>query len=265
MVEKESQKRIRTGLFFVTLLIIGLSMPTLYSAYASMSVPGVEKGIVYSASYVVKGMGGAPTFSELKKAGFTFVGTIAYLDWKTKDWNQATKWIKSARDAGFVTFIDFWADANLAVDMAKRAASTGADILAFDEFLTYYHMSQIQLQTIINASLSVNSKLQFILNEPASDQVRNAYEWTAKYPFVRIATDHYYDKTIIDLGIQLSRTYGKKPAAWLIFAGGSESFDCSTHLDDWLTYVKQRQVDTLFWMVDKEGTWPAQWQKVAGF
>jgi hypothetical protein len=214
---------------------------------------------------VVWGLSGAPSFTELKKAGFTHVGTIAYSEFGESEWSRMATWIRSVQKAGFVTFVNFWANATAAMEMAKSAAATGADMLALDELLGRYELNEQQLGLVIESALNVNPKLSFILNECVTVQITNAYAWTAKYASVRIATDSYNDKTQIDYGAQVASSYGKKSIAWLIFAKGSMDFDCYNHLDQWLAYAKERPVDVFFWLVDKDKTWTAQWEQVAGF
>lgn len=254
------------GILLLAVIAGSLAFSEIPYTAAYASTVSVEKGLTISSSYVLGDVSGAPSFSQLKQAGFTLIGTVAYSRFTSSDWRQVAYWVKSAHSAGFTTFIDYWAE-NLktATDMTKQAASTGTDLIALDELLSSYHFKQKELQSTIETGLKVNPKLSFILNEFAADQVRNAYAWTTRYASVRIATDNYYDKMIIDLGIKLGSTYGKKPAAWLIFCKGSQNFDSYTHLTDWISYAKQRNIDTYFWGVDSAGTWTTQWQQVVAF
>jgi hypothetical protein len=252
------------GVIFLLLLMANMAVFVIGTAHATDIT--AEKGLAISSTFIVGDSSPALTFSQIKQAHFTLIGTVAYSTFSLSDWDQLTRWITSAHAAGLTTFIDYWAkDENTAAEMTSRAASTGTDIVALDELLSSYHLSQTELQAVIDTGLKVNSNLQFILNEFQFDQIKNAYAWTAKYPSVRIATDNYYDKSIIDLGIKLGAAYGKTPAAWLIFSQGSQAFDSYTHLADWLAYAKLKNIDTYFWIVDKAGTWNANWQQVVGF
>jgi hypothetical protein len=224
-----------------------------------------EKGLAIAAEYALGLSRGAPSFLQLKIARFSLLGTIADWHWGSHEWNLVSKWIAAAHIAGFRVFIDLIGDerdSSTVMEMTLSAASSGADIIALDEPLARYKMSETSLQSVIEAGLSRNPALQFIINEYEINDIRNAYSWTANYTSVSIATDSYNNKTIIDVGIQLSLKYGKKPLAWLIFAKGSQDFDCYTNLDNWIAYVKERHVEVLFWLIDLRGTWKTQWNKV---
>jgi hypothetical protein len=246
-------------------MIIGPNLSLVYGL-APLQVLGSThaKALAIGAEFVVGGRSGAPSFSALNSAGFTVIGTIAYSKWGNREWNQAKTWVSSAKSAGFTTFINFWGDANTSLKMVKRAAWTGVDIIALDELLGTRHLSQSQLLSVIELGLSINRNLTYIMNEYGSAEINNAYAWTVGYP-VRVATDNYSSMNVIDIGIQLAESYGRKPAAWLIFAKGSADFPCYLNLDAWLLYLKQRPVDTFFWYVDGEGTWQAQWQMVVAY
>jgi hypothetical protein len=212
---------------------------------------------------------GAPSFSELRSAGFDLIGTIAYGSWSPSyEWVKARSWVQSAHAAGFTVLIDTIARrGDQLADMTQNAAKIGADIVALDEPISSFptYVNQSILQSIIDAGRAVNPKLQFLINEWSPDYIREAYEWSAEYSFVRVATDDYYNKSTIDLGIQLGGQYGKKPIVWLIFARGSQDFDCYEHLDDWILYVEQREVSAIFWWIDPMNTWQAQWSRVVAF
>ena len=215
----------------------------------------------------------SPTLPQLKQAGFTIVGigvyspNDEYIPFGDKEWNTLANWIKSAHQAGLKTFVHIQDDPRkYKVDQwISRAASMGVDVIHLDEMLARYNINAKQLQSLIQAGLKVKPNLLFIVTEYSAGRVSDAYTWTATYPAVRVATDNYDDKSVIDLGIQLAQKYGKKPLAWLIFSQGSTSFDTNVHLDDWIAYVKQRNVNAMFWFIDHRGTWQTQWQKVLAF
>jgi hypothetical protein len=224
------------------------------------------KAIVIHPNYILNRASGTPSFSDLKKAGFTILGTIIEpgQSYDAQYWMAFKTWISSAKAAGFETMLDFWGDAPTALKLAKGAAATGADILALDELLSASHLTKTELLAVINGALQVNPKVSFIMNEYDVMPVENAYAWTVGYP-VRVATDDYYNLNLIDFNIKAAQTYGKKPAAWLLFARGSQNFTCYTDLNTWISYVRQRPVDVFFWFIDPAGTWKANWQTVATF
>jgi hypothetical protein len=230
---------------------------------------GLDKGLVIGAEYVVGVATGAPSFSELKSAGFDLIGTIAYSSWSPSyEWVKAQSWVQSAHAAGFTVLIDTLAHSgDQLAGMTQNAAKIGADIVALDEPISAFstYVNQSILQSIIEAGRAVNPNLQFLINEYSPDYIREAYEWSAEYSFVRVATDNYNDKSVIDLGIQLSMQYHKETIVWLIFARGSQDFDCYEHLDDWILYVEQGEVSAIFWWIDPMNTWQAQWSKVVAF
>lgn len=245
---------------------MGILVPASITILPVQAQGAQTKAIVIHADFIVGGKSGAPSFSTLKSAGFTIVGTLIDpgKSYDSNDWKAFKTWIAAAKAAGFTTMLDFWGDAKTALAIAKNAAGTGANILALDELLSSSHLTKTQLLAVIKQALKVNPKVNFIMNEYDPVPVQNAYAWTTGYP-VRVATDDYYNLNFIDFNVKTSQQYGKKPGAWLIFARGSQNFTCYNNLDTWLAYVKQRPVDAFFWFVDPAGTWQANWQKVASF
>ena len=247
----------------VALSTIGLLIPT---------APNLDKGLMISPEYLPGMLSGArssgPLFSELALARFNLVGTMVYGSDDPHRWELVTKWILAAHATGFRTFVNLYGDGknvSTVAEFTRLAASTGTDIVALDEVISIFNMTQPQLEAVIETGLTVNPKLRFIVNEWSPDHIGEAYEWTAKYASVSVATDNYYDKTVIDLGIQLAVQYGKRPISWLIFVKGSQDFDCSKNLDDWIAYVEMRQIGAMFWAIDTAGTWTSQWSKVVAF
>ena len=235
------------------------------------TAPTLDKGLMISLEYLPGMLSGArfgPSFSELGLAKFNLVGTMVYGNNEPRTWDLITDWILAAHAAGFRTFVNLYGDetnVSTVAEFTRLAAYTGTDIVALDEVISIFNMTQPQLEAVIEAGLAANPRLRFIINEWSPDRVRNAYDWTAKYAPVSVATDNYYNKTVIDLGIQLAVRYGKRPISWLIFIKGSQDFDCSKNLDDWITYVETRQIGAMFWAIDTAGTWTSQWSKVVAF
>jgi hypothetical protein len=224
---------------------------------------------VIGAEYTIGGQSGAPSFSELKAAGFTLIGTIAYESWDWSwDWQLAKTWVQNAHAAGFRVLIDTITESNVnnVAVMVQYAAQIGADVIALDEVLSIFpSMTQTQLQAAINAGRAVNPNLQCYINEWDPTYITRAYQWTSAYPYVRVAEDQYNDKSEIDYNIQLGAQYGKAPAAWLIFAKGVQDYDCWLHLDQWLAYAKTKNIEPLFWWVDAAGTWKTEWSQVVAY
>jgi hypothetical protein len=229
----------------------------------------MDKAVVIGAEYALGYQSGAPSWSDLRQANFKLVGTIAYGGWDPNwEWKKAQQWVQAAHAAGFRVFINVLADSgDQLLSMTQQSAMIGADIVALDEPISLFPSSvtQAQLQAIIGAGRAINSNLQYYINEWSRDYIRKAYQWTTEYPYVRIAEDNYDDKTTIDFNIQLGAQYGKAPLVWLIFTLGSQDFDCYRNLDQWMTYLHQSNIDTLFWLVDHSGNWKTQWQKVVSY
>lgn len=229
---------------------------------------GNRKGLVIDPDFTVYGRSGSPSFGTLKRDEFSIVGTNAYYQFQRWDWTRLGAWTQAVHQTGFITLVNLQGDRHsfsTIIEMARQVAGMKVDIIALDEPLSIYHPSEQQLQSALNSILQVNPRQQILMNEWNSTLIRNAYAWTAKYPNVRIATDQYDDKSVIDLGISQASQYGKKSVVWLIFTRGSSNFDCYLHLDQWLAYVRGKHADVLFWYVDSSGTWLSLWRKVAAF
>jgi len=254
-------------LLFLTLLVLvsarTINTSSAISASATVTT-GLEKGLVISANVILKGLP-CPSFSELKAANFTLVGTIVYSWFGDWEWKKIGEWINAARSGGFSVFVNFWAEPKTAMTWIKRLVSMGVDVIVWDEPISRYNVAQSQLLSVIKAGLKAKASLLFVINEYQSANISTLYKWTAPYPSVRIATDSYSDKTVIDLGINLALKYGKTPLSWLIFCVDEMEFPCYKALSEWISYVKARNLGALFWLVDSAGTWQAQWQQVAGF
>ena len=257
-------RKISIGTFLLTLFLMVSTQLTVASHAQSIG----EKGIVFGSDVVLKGLP-SPSFADLRQAGFTLVGTNTKSWYGSWEWDRVRAWLKSADDAGFRTFVNFWAEPNEAARTVKRLISMGVDVIVWDEPISRYNVGESQMQSVINTAIMTprhKSELLFIINEWDKDNVAKAYEWTAEYKSVVIATDDYGDKTVIDLGIKLAQQYGKTPFAWLIFSIDEREFPCYKALDEWIAYAKQRNLGgVLFWVVDSTGTWQTQWQKVAAF
>jgi len=229
----------------------------------------VDKGLIVDASYVVDGRSGAPSFSDLKAAGFNLIGTIAYSSWTPNwEWKKTQQWVQAAHAAGFKVMINVLANNGSKVaGMTQLAANIGADIVALDEVISLFpsYMTEARLQSIIEMGRAANPNLEYFINDWSNANIAKAYQWTTSYPYVRVAEDDYNVKSTIDWNIQLGKQYGKAPAAWLIFAKGSMNFDCYNNLDQWLTYAHQRNISTLFWLIDEAGTWNTLWPKVVSY
>jgi hypothetical protein len=233
-----------------------------------------DKGILVGIDYVTGGLSG-PSFTDLKQANFTLVGT--YVDkGSTSEWNGIANWIKSAKAAGLRTFVMAGPFPQPTVkDVVKtgiyatqKAAAIGADIVELDEFITCptcSGLTQPQFQSVIEAGLAVNPNLKFVVTDWSSQALTTLFSWTSDYACVRVANDNYNNKGMIDLDVQLSGQNGKAPLTWLIFSKGSSNFDCYLNLNDWITYTKQANVDALFYWVDPTGTWQTQWSTVTTF
>lgn len=219
-------------------------------------------------NYTLNGETGAPSFETLATANFTMLGTIAYYEFQEQDWLRLSSWVQSVNNAGFVSLVDFWGDRHnfsSEVGMAERLAKMGVGLLALDEPISIYNLTQAQLRSGIDAILQANPGQHFLINEYRAGVVENAYAWTTNYTMVRIATDQYDDKSVMDVGIAQASEHGKKPAFWLIFAQGSRNFDCYVHLSEWLTYAGGKSADVFFWFLDSAGTWRNHWEAVASF
>ena len=156
------------------------------------------------------------------------------------------------------------AEPTLAAELVRRAVSIGFDAVVLDELAANYNVTKAQLLSVIDAGLAMKADLAIIVTEYWYGDIKAAYSWTSNYPTVRVATDNYGDKSIIDLGIQQAQQYGKQPLVWLLSANYLNT-DCYANLDTWIAYVKQRNLETLFYSVDPSGSWQAQWSKVQAF
>ena len=223
-----------------------------------------SKGLFFDPTVILSHLP-TPSFADLVKAGFTLVGTQASRWFDTHDWDGIAPWIRAAHSAGLKVFVMIQAEPGTAAGFLETAVSIGADVIELDELLARYNTNETQLRSLIEAGLGLNPNLSFIVTEYYSWAVMNAYSWTSNYPSVRVATDNYGDKTIIDLGIQQAEIYGKQALAWLIFAQDDQPFNCLLYLDDWLAYVKQKDVDVLFYWIDPAGDWQTNWAKVQTF
>jgi hypothetical protein len=193
---------------------------------------------------------------------------MAYGSYGPHEWELVRKWILTAHVAGFMVFINVLANSGDQVaGMTQQSAIIGADIVVLDEPISLFpsYMTQAQLQSVINTGRAANPNLQYLITEWGPTYIRRAYEWTTAYPYVRVAEDNYNDKSMIDLNIQLGAQYGKAPATWLIFAKGSQDYDCYRNLDNWIAYGQQRGISAFFWFIDPAGTWTANWSSVVAF
>jgi hypothetical protein len=249
-------------------LAYAASVPTSCPAYTQH-----DKAMFVDIGILVQKLPG-PSFSDLKRANFTLVGTYPKSG-SNSEWNTIAAWIKAAKAAGLRTFVQAgpYPQPTLAmavkvgIDSTKKAASIGADVVELDEFLSAssYAITNSQFISVVQAGLSVNPRLQFIATDWSQQALTTLFSWTSGYKCVRVANDNYNNKGMLDLDVQLSGQYGKVAVTWLIFAKGSSNFDCYANLKDWITYVKQRNMDTLFFWVDPAGTWKTQWPTVAAF
>jgi len=266
------------------MLVLLVLVSTVYGsglAYAKPSNPTSctpytehEKGILFDTDILVRGLPG-PSFSDLRQANFTLVGTYVKSG-SVSEWNTISTWINAAKASGFRTFVmagpfpqpTLQKTLKVAIDSTKKAASIGADVVELDEFLTCPSCSSItksQFLSIVQAGLSVNPSLKFIATDWSAQALNTLFSWTSEYACVRVTNDNYNNKGMIDLDIQLSIQYGKTALTWLIFSKGGSDFDCYANLNDWITYVKKSNMDTLFFWVDPTGTWQTQWSTVATF
>jgi len=243
---------------------------TLSSQTAPLTDYRNYKGIMLGAQYTAKAQSGGPSFRTLKAAGFIMVGTVAYPDFQSSDWSNLKNWIQAAHNYGFTTFVIITGDRKTfssAVDMSKRVATMNVDMIIIDEPLSTYNVTEQQLQTAIHDILVVNINERFFIDEYAQSNIQKAYEWTASYPSVRIATDNYYNQSTIDQGISLASQYGKRAATWLEFAQDnmSELTPCYSNFGNWLAYVSGKPVDVLFYYAGAAGGWQTNWPKVLSF
>jgi hypothetical protein len=252
----------------VMLAVLIMGNPQVFagnSLVVSRRTAALGKGLMLDPAVALYGASG-PSFSDLKTDRFAVLGTEV---WSDCDWPILTKWIKSVHAQGLQAFTLIGIEhvsLTTMIDLVKKSASAGADIMVLDEVLARYEFNQTQLQSILNAGLQANPKLQFILDEYLQTTVTNAYLWTAKYPSALVATDNYFDKSVIDWGMQLAARYGKSPLVWLIFVpDGTQDFDTLVNLDAWMAYVKARNITSFFWFIDSSANWRTQWAKVAAF
>ena len=253
----------------VTLFVI-VATQTVAMSYATSTTSTNPKGIMIGVQYTVWGDAGGPSFSTLKTAGFTMVGTIAYSNFVSSDWSALKKWIQSAHNAGFTTFVILSGDGKTfssAVSMSERVAAMSVDLIIIDEPISTYRVTKQQLQTAIQAILAVNKNERFIIDEYVTANIQEAYQWTASYPCVRVATDNYYTQSTITQGITLAAQYGKRASAWIAFAQDDMSVltPCYSNLNNWLAFVKGKPVDVLFYYAGAAGGWQLNWSKVLAF
>jgi hypothetical protein len=251
--------------------ILSATTPVLGAATKSAAVTG--KGLLVEAD-VILGRAIKPTtppsFAALKDARFTLVGTSLYPALTNSDLNAIAKWIHSAHDAGLNTTLSIGWRLNSttatesAVAFTKFAATQGANMVDLDELIANYKISRAQLLAVINAGLEVNPQLQFIITEYIPEDLVYAYAWTYNYTMVQIASDSYNTQSIIDLNANLAQKYNKTPMSWLIFSKEGD-FDCYAHLNNWLQYMKQKNVRPLFYEVDSWGTWQRKWTAVQNY
>ena len=260
-----------TALFSLAVAIFGLAImqpitSTTDIAYAaSLNVRRQPtKGLLIDVGML--GSGNIPTLSDLRQARFTLVGTQVTGD---GDWPKIGSWITSVHQEGLraFVFITTYVTKDLQVTGAwtKKAASLGADVVILDEIISGSNADATAMWSIIEAGLAVNPNLQFIITEYDSYSLQVAYSWTSQYPSVRVANDEYDSKSRIDVNIQLGLNYRKRAYTWLVFNGVSQNFDCYLHLDDWMTYVKQRNTDVLFYWINGNPAWATQWPKAQSF
>jgi len=227
-----------------------------------------EKGVLMDVHIVLDGALGGPSLSDLKQSRFTLVGTCVYSWFTVNNWNALAAWVAAVHREGLRTFVMLWSEAGTAAAWTSRAASIGVDVVILDELINRYNVTKPQLQSIIQAGLSAKSSLLFIVTEYMRQNVVSAYEWTAEYRCVRVATDNYAHLEIADLGIQLASQYGKRPFAWLMFSSDSTrdlQNACYQNLDTWLTHMKQNEIDPLFYYVDSSGAWKTTWASTSNF
>ncbi len=275
---KEDRVRNRFGMRVIGVLLLVLVLGTLGlgQAQAATLHPTKRntalsgKTLFLDHHVVVRGLP-SPSLSDLKKKGFTLVGTQVKASWGSTEydsWPDVTAWIGSVHSAGLKAFglvgIE-GIDAATMATVVKKAVSSGVDVVVLDELIARYSFTQAQLQSIMDAGLSVKSTLQFIVVEYETAQMQQAYVWTANYPTAMIASDNYWDLTAIDYGANLAVQYGKTHLVWIIFSQGTSDFPCYTNLESWLQYVKQKGLPALFWNVDEAGTWQANWSTVAAY
>ena len=226
------------------------------------------KGLVIDPAFTVYHHSGGPRLETLARTGFTVIGTIAYSEFHDPEWTSLKVWVQSVHATGFVSLVDLTGDQHAfstEVTMGVRLAAMQVDIISLDEPISMYNLTQPQLHSGMDSILRVNPKQQIMITEYRPDVIEDAYSWTTNYSTVRIATDEYYVKSVIDFGIREASKYGKSPVAWLIFEQGSQDFDCYANLNQWAQYVKDKPVDVFFWYVDRAGTWQAEWHSVAMF
>jgi hypothetical protein len=255
-------------LIYVTLVLFVIVITqgqTLVGTYAATMN---SKGVMYASDFTVDGEAGAPSFAALKAAHFSMVGTIAYSTFQASDWANLNAWIRSAKSAGFTTFVILNGDGKTfssAICMAEKVAAMKVDIIILDEMIATYGISEQQLWAGINAIMKVNRAERFIMDEYIPADIQEAYEWTAPYPGIRVATDNYSTQSVIDLGISLASKYGKRAMAWIDFVQAGAATSCYTNLNAWLAYVRGKPVDVLFYYVNADGGWKTNWPTVVNF
>jgi hypothetical protein len=256
--------------FFILILLVGNVMSAAQGRNPSLTSSAYtqhDKGILFDVRAL--GKPNIPSLSDLKTEGFTLVGTYVTAQFGSADWNKVAAWIKSAHKTGLRTFIMVGVpnvnNIRNAVDWTKKAASIGADVVELDELIAKLNAEQADVESIIKAGLALNPNLQFIITEYNQYYFECAYSWTSQFPSVRVADDEYDDKARIDMNIELGSQYAKRAFTWLIIANPSTSFDCYLHLNDWISYVKQRNTDVLFYWIDNGMDWQHQWTTVLSF
>ena len=235
-----------------------------------------QKALFYDRNYITSDRfknASIPSLADAKAAGVTMVGTTTNAEMSGIDfiWQGLGAWVVQAHALGLqVMFLtSVWnlpLTDNTTLLLMKRSAQAGADFIAFDEFITQWNWTKPQFDEYFATALAINGKIQFIVTEWDYDSLKQAYSWFNSYPYVRIADDGYNDLTMINDLVNLAQTLGAKPPIiWLIFSQGSQNFDCYLHLDTWMAYVKQQQLDSYFYKIDEFGTWQTQWLKVRDF
>jgi len=238
------------------------------TAYFSSARSVFAKGLFISSQSILTGPSFPPSFSQLVAAHFTIVGTDGYWE-NSNNLRQLSNWLATARSYGLKTFV-FLGRNNYSVTLngLPEALSMNPDFIINDEPISSGAWSQSQLQSFVITAEQSNSHIGIIIDEWASSALSTDYALFGSDLRVFMAEDDYNHQSMINYNAQLAAQYGKPAITWLMMSNWentSSSFDCYSNFDSWLNYGAQQDANVLFYLIDPQGIWQANWAKVAAF